>query len=135
MSVLVDTSVWIEFFRNTGAPSTAVLQESAETGSVFRTCGPVTMEVLAGARDDDDLATMTSILDRGLGIQVQPEHFDNAAALYRSCQAEGITVRSIIDCLIAALAIDEDIEILHHDRDFDAIASVSPLRVHPASLS
>ena len=93
------------------------------------------MEVLAGARNDDDLATMTSILDRGLGIQVQPEHFDNAAALYRSCRAQGITVRSIIDCLIAALAIDEDIEILHHDRDFDAIASVSPLRVHAASLS
>lgn len=135
MTVLVDTSVWIEYFRDTGAPGTSFLQRSAEGDGLFRTCGPVIMEVLAGARNDDHLATMTSILSRGRGIATQPEHFDSAAALYRACRAQGITVRSMMDCLIATIALDEDVEVLHHDRDFDAIAQVVPLRIHPASVN
>lgn len=135
VTVLVDTSVWIEYFRDTGVPGTAFLQKSADSDGAFRTCGPVIMEVLAGARNDDDLATMTSILSRGHGILTQPEHFDGAASLYRACRAQGITVRSMIDCLIATIAMDEDVEVLHHDRDFGAIAQVIPLRIHPASIN
>jgi predicted nucleic acid-binding protein len=93
------------------------------------------MEVLAGARSDAHLDTIVSILGRGRDIPVTLQHFDDAAAVYRLCRTEGVTVRSMIDCLIAAIAMSEDVELLHQDRDFAAIASVVPLRVHPASMN
>jgi predicted nucleic acid-binding protein len=51
-----------------------------------------------------------------------------ATDLYRAARRAGITVRSGVDCLIAACAIRNDLEVLHRDRDFDALATVSPLR-------
>jgi predicted nucleic acid-binding protein len=58
--------------------------------------------------------------------------FLEAAALYRSVRRKGITVRSSVDCLIAACALRHDIEVLHRDRDFARIAEIAPLRVRTA---
>ena len=55
-----------------------------------------------------------------------------AAELYRSARRSGITIRSTVDCLIASVCIRERVPILHADRDFDRLALVSPLVVHPA---
>lgn len=93
------------------------------------------MEVLAGARNDTDLERIAGILARGRDIAVDVRHFESAAVIHRMCGKEGITVRSLIDCLIAAIALSEDVEVLHHDRDFNAIARVVPLRIHPESLT
>ncbi len=54
--------------------------------------------------------------------------FDEAVDLYRLARRIGITVRSSVDCLIAVCAIRNDLTLLHHDRDFDRIARISPLR-------
>jgi predicted nucleic acid-binding protein len=64
------------------------------------------------------------IVESPLGVDVVLE----AAGLYRTARARGVTVRSSVDCLIAACALRHDLEVLHRDRDFDAIARVSPLR-------
>ena len=81
------------------------------------------------------LDTIHGILALGSDIPVDLKHFEEAAALYRACRAQGVTIRSLIDCLIAVLAMAEGVEVLHHDRDFDAIARVVPLRIHPGSLA
>ena len=135
MSVLIDTSAWIEYFRNTDSPANEATRQQIEAIEPFVNCGPVTMEVTAGARNDDVFDVITSVLMRGVTVAIRPHYFDNASALYRECRSSGITIRSMIDCLVAVVALDNDLELLHHDRDFDAIASVAPLRVHPASLS
>lgn len=135
MSVLIDTSAWIEYFRNTGSSADDATRRQIEAVEPFVNCGPVTMEVTAGARDDTVLDVITSVLMRGVTVATRPHYFDDASAVYRECRGAGITIRSMIDCLVAVVALDNDLELLHHDRDFDAIASVLPLRVHPASLS
>jgi predicted nucleic acid-binding protein len=58
--------------------------------------------------------------------------FEHAAQLYRTCRRRGVTVRKTIDCLIAALCIEEDVELFHNDSDFDAITRVAPLQVYRA---
>ena len=93
------------------------------------------MEVLAGARNVDHLNAIVRVLERGADIPLSLRHFEDAAAIYRTCRGRGTTVRSMVDCLIAAIAISEDMEILHKDRNFGAIASVFPLRIHPASMN
>ena len=89
------------------------------------------MEVLAGAHGERHLRDLRGLLARGTTVPVGPAHYDEAALLYRICRREGATVRRLIDCLIAAAAIDADLPVLHHDSDFDVLARYTPLRVAP----
>ncbi|MFM7258852.1 MAG: PIN domain-containing protein, partial [Acidimicrobiaceae bacterium] len=69
---------------------------------------------------------------RATTIKTESVDYDNAAAIYRACRKLGVTVRAQIDCLIAAIAIRTNTKIIHHDSDFDAIAQVTKLKIHPA---
>lgn len=87
------------------------------------------MEILAGARDIGEeeairarLAAVELIPVRGL------EDFETAAEIFRRCRSAGATIRSLVDCLIAAVAIREDVPILHNDGDFEVIARHTELR-------
>ena len=60
------------------------------------------------------------------------EVVEEAVDLYRRARHAGLTIRSSVDCLIAACAIRHDLEVLHHDRDFEMLATLSPLRVRNA---
>jgi predicted nucleic acid-binding protein len=66
---------------------------------------------------------------------IGPVDYDEAAALYRSCRRAGRTVRKLIDCLIAAVAIRTETPLLHADGDFSTLAQHTPLRIHPASAA
>jgi predicted nucleic acid-binding protein len=61
-----------------------------------------------------------------------PSDFEDAAAVARMCRRGGDTPRSQLDCLITAVALRSDAEVLHRDRDFDMIARHTPLRIHGA---
>ena len=87
------------------------------------------MEVLAGARDDLQLATVSRALDQATVIPMQSSDYDRAAALYRRCRWQGETVRKLLDCLIAAVAIRVGIPVLHNDRDFDVLARHTELQI------
>lgn len=122
---LIDTSVWIEV-----KAGRLDLSPAMAAGEVV-TFLPIVQEVLQGIRDDamyaDSLELMTRLprLEDPLGEPL----FRESIELYRGARARGITVRSWIDCLIAAAALRNDVEIWHRDRDFDALASFTPLRV------
>lgn len=124
--ILVDTSVWIEVFR---ARRPLDLEAVADFDDVV-TCLPVVQEVLQGFRDEAAYrrahAAMfaLAIVESPLGADV----FTEAVTLYRSARRTGSTVRASVDCLIAACAIRHDLEVLHRNRDYAAIAEVSPLR-------
>ncbi len=124
--VLVDTSVWIEVFRK---PSRLRLETVVDFDEVV-TCLPVVQEVLQGFDDEPaflkarqamlSLPIIEAPLDRDVFLQ--------AADLYRAARRTGLTIRSGIDCVVAACAIRNQLEVLHKDRDFDALAKVSALK-------
>jgi predicted nucleic acid-binding protein len=125
--VLVDTSVWVEFFRK---PSRVDLPSVVDLDEVV-TCLPVLQEVLQGFREETaftiarDAMLALPIVEAPLGQDV----FEEAVGLYRRARATGLTVRSSVDCLIAACALRHGLTVLHRDRDFGSLARVSPLRV------
>ena len=124
---LVDTSAWIEYLRDTGSPACVRVGELLEAD--LATCDVVRMELLAGARDEQHRRDLRRLIARAAFVPLQPGDFDRAAALYRQCRSRGETVRVLIDCLIAALAIRVDMPVLHCDVDFDVLARHTPLRV------
>ena len=125
---LIDTSAWIEFLRNTGSEACILVDKLLAHEPVI--CDVVRMEVLAGARDESHLLMLHSLLARAKVIPILSEDYDNAAALYRHCRRQGETVRKLVDCLIASVAIRAGIPILHNDADFDALARHTGLRVY-----
>jgi predicted nucleic acid-binding protein len=123
--VLVDTSAWIEIFK-TDSP---VQIETVVDFDDIVTCLPVVQEVLQGFSSEPAfLRARDSML--ALPIVESPlsqDVFSAAVDLYRSARRAGVTIRSSIDCLIAACAIRNGLEVLHVDRDFDGLARISPL--------
>jgi predicted nucleic acid-binding protein len=126
---LVDTSIWIEVFRRTRPLDLAAIVDFEDVV----TCLPVIQEVLQGFRDERDFRIARDalfampVVESPLGSDVVLE----AVGLYRTGRGRGLTIRSSVDCVIAACALRHDLEVLHRDRDFAAIARISALRHRP----
>jgi predicted nucleic acid-binding protein len=128
--ILVDSSAWIEFQRATGSAVDERLTNAIETDEPLATLGLVVLEVLAGARDEQQARDLRRLLDRCSFVPLEePSDWELAAALYRACRRAGTTVRRLPDCLIAVLAIRVGADLLYQDADFDAIAQHAPLAV------
>lgn len=127
--MIVDSSAWIEFLRREPMNPTRMRVESALTAGIAAHCEPVAMEVLAGARDDAHMRRLQGLLARSALHRVDETHWVTAARLYRTCRQRGETVRKMIDCLIAAVAIDAGLPVLHADKDFEVLARHTPLRL------
>ena len=85
------------------------------------------MEILAGA-GDDTYGKLERLVNGLPSLTVEPAvDFRAAATIYREARRGGRTIRSLNDCLIAAIAIRHETEVVHRDADFDVIASVAPL--------
>lgn len=114
--LLVDTSVWIELFRKGSVLNARTAFDIEEAV----TCPPVVQEVLQGFRDESayrlarDAMLALPIVESPLGLEVYHEAID----LYRMARRQGLTVRSSVDCLIAACALRHNLTVLHLDRDF-----------------
>ena len=128
--ILVDTSAWVEFLRDTGSPVCNLVDELL-VGEIA-VCDVVRMEILAGARDESHLRTLRRLLARATVIRTQNTDYDDAAALYRRCRRQGETVRKLIDCLIAAVAIRAGLPIVHYDSDFNVLARHTELQLYEA---
>ena len=127
----MDTSAWVEYLRGTGSSVHRQVRRLIELDRPLHTTDVVVMEVMAGGRDDAHAARLRRLLSRcefvateGLG------DFEQAAALYRQCRTAGETVRALTDCLIAAVAMRAGVDVLHADRDFDALARLTELELH-----
>ena len=127
--ILVDSSVWIDYFRGTATPQSDKLD--VLLGSSRLAVGDLILtEVLQGVRDDRQFQSVRRTLDAfdlvelgGKNIAIQ------AAKNYRTLRGLGVTVRKTIDTIIATRCIEDGLELLHADRDFDAFESYLGLRV------
>lgn len=125
---LVDTSVWIDALRTQPrAPARRLLQLELSDAALF-ICGPVLQELLQGARDELTLARYLRLFatQRFAPMQDPRQTYADAGHLYARCRWRGVTPRSSNDCLIARIAIEHDLTLLHDDTDFDKIAKVQP---------
>lgn len=124
--ILVDTSAWIGYLRGDERPAVVRLQALLDRGVPVAVTSIVAQELLQGVAT----AEAFERLERYLASQVRVEPSDpwlaavEAARIYGACRAAGVTVRSTVDCLIARIAIEYDMLLLHDDRDFDEMARV-----------
>ena len=125
--ILIDTSAWIEFLRDTGSPVCERVDALLEVETAV--CDAIRMEVLAGARDEQHLRSLRGLLARAVILPTEPVDYEEAAVLYRRCRSGGETVRRLIDCLIGAVAIRAGAAVLHCDSDFDVVARHTPLLI------
>lgn len=117
--VLVDTSVWIDYFNGQNNPTTEKLDDLLST-TIVVVGDLILAEVLQGFRNDSDYHTAKNLLlDLDLHTLVGVEIAQKAAENFRVLRKKGITVRKTIDCLIATYCIEHGIPLLYTDRDYD----------------
>lgn len=130
--IVVDTSVWIEFFRATGSSAHLTLRALLADRAALATTEIVVMEVLAGVRSQTEHRAVRAQL---LGLPVLAlrglRDYERAADLYRGLRRGGVTPRQLTDALIALCAVDAGAELLHADPDFDLLAAQLRLAIHP----
>jgi predicted nucleic acid-binding protein len=125
---LVDTSVWIEAQSATNTRPVQHLRQLLGSGTKVGVCAPVVQEFLQGARNITHLQKMCAWMTSQNFYVSSDSFFCSVAAaeLYARCRWRGITPRSATDCLIAQLAVEHDLILLHNDRDYEKIAKIEP---------
>lgn len=128
--ILVDTTVWIDWFNGINSPQTSRVATYIMGNCPIWVPPVVVQETLQGVRDDKQYGIVRSSL-----LALNLFQFDafttamGAADLYRRLRKKGVTIRKANDCLIAHHALLADMTLLHNDSDFDLIASHTPLKV------
>ena len=122
MRVLVDTSAWVDFLNGSPSPAADAVAELLQGDDDVCTCGLVVAEVFQGLRRDRgrdairrSFEDMTYLEPPGIHLYLR------AAEVYRALRDRGKTVRSTVDCIIAAIAEAGGCDLLARDRDMDAI--------------
>lgn len=131
---LVDTSVWIDFLRGRATPHVRALRELLAGEEIVGVAPIILQEVLQGAESEERFEKWRKYF-AGLCCYTPADPIEShvaAARLYQSCRRAGRTPRSSNDCLIARIAVEHALVLLQDDRDFEAIAAVTPaLRLYP----
>lgn len=119
--ILVDTSVWIDFFAGREMPHVVALEDAINRDDEICLCGVILAETLQGIRKDSDYRKTKQFFDSLLFLPVDRQTYIRAAELFRRLRKKGITISKPIDCMIAAVAVENDLPLLHNDCDFDQI--------------
>jgi predicted nucleic acid-binding protein len=126
--VIVDTSVWIDFFAGRDSWQAGLLAQELADEQPIGLTDVIYTEILQGIKDDRVLLGVERQLPALDLFRLEgQDDFRNAAQLYRDARRQGLTIRRTTDCLIATVCIRADRPLLHHDVDFDHLAFVSPL--------
>lgn len=135
-SVLVDTSVWIDFFNGPDDSKEAeILKILINENFDICICPMIYQEILQGIRDDRVFEDIKNIINNFRMLNTEIMHVtDHSIVLYRSLRKKGVTIRKSNDCMIASYAIVNNIPIYHKDRDFEQISSGSKLKIFNIDL-
>jgi len=128
--IVVDTTVWADWFNGINTPQIHHLRRALEEGDVGVTPLILT-EVLQGFRADRAFARARAVLVRLPILALDIDGHVAAAQLFRSLRRKGVTVRGAVDCIIAQTCIAIGAELLSADRDFEVIARHTRLRLRP----
>ncbi|MCF6263134.1 MAG: PIN domain-containing protein [Xanthomonadales bacterium] len=125
---LVDTSVWVDYIRGSETVVVEFLDNLLLMPMVVGLTDQIYMEILQGARSEAGFEKLqryfsTQIFYRFKDFQLSHE---SAARLFFKCRCQGITVRSSNDCLTAQYALENELILLHHDKDFIQLGKIAP---------
>jgi hypothetical protein len=125
---LVDTSVWIDFFKNHQPPAVEKFYQLLDSKQNYGITELIYQEVIQGALNEKDFTNLADYLISQTLFYPKhhPETYKQAAYLYFTCRRRGITIRSTIDCVITQIAIEHELILLHNDNDFIQLAKVFP---------
>jgi predicted nucleic acid-binding protein len=127
--LMVDSTVWIDYFNGVRSPHTERLDALLDQDLIL--VGDLILaEALQGFRRDEDFAQAYQALNKFAQVSiVSPELAVKSAQNFRRLRQKGLTVRKTIDSLIATWCIENDVPLLHHDQNFDLYAILLGLRV------
>ena len=118
MMVLVDTTVWIDFFSARSYPHVKALENLILNREDICLCGIILTEILQGIRKDSEFNRTRDLLANLIFLSMPYSIFLRSAEIYRNLRRKGITIRKPMDCIIASVALEHDIPLLHNDKDF-----------------
>ena len=123
---LVDTSVWIDYIQGRDARQVHFLDDLLKNPLAVGLSDLIYMEILQGAKDQRTFDLFRSYFSGQQFYRFSDPELSHvsAAQIYYDCRRQGVTVRSTLDCLIAQCAIEHELILLHHDRDFKHMASI-----------
>ncbi len=124
---LIDTSVWIDVFRDSSRARSRQLERRIAEGMPLL-CRFTQLELLQGARNQVEWEVLDEYLSGQQYLEMKETTWQQAARLYFGLRRAGKTVRSAIDCCIAQLAIENEAVLLHRDGDFVTLSEQSPLQ-------
>ncbi len=127
--ILVDTSVWIDHFKGRDTRQVVYLSEAILRHDDICLCGLILTEILQGVRSDTEYKKVKAGLASLVFLPMAIQSYYLAAEIYRSAKGKGETIRSSMDCLIAACAIEHNTHLLQADRDYSTIAKFSKLKI------
>ena len=129
--ILVDSSVWIDFFKGSNTDPVQILERLLQEEEDLSLADYILTEVLQGFKKDTDFERARKyFLLFPIYSLSSPDSYIQAARIYRLCRQRGITIRNPADCLIAQTALENDLVLLHDDSDFDRLAEVIPLATY-----
>ena len=128
--VLIDTSAWIDFFRGTSSAQAMAVETLIVERADICVCGVIITEILQGIRDNRQFEKTRDLLETMVFLPMNRETFIRSAQLYRMLRKKGFTVRKPVDCMIAAVAIEHEIPLLHKDKDFLPLEKHGALKVY-----
>jgi predicted nucleic acid-binding protein len=130
---LVDTSVWIDFLKEKRTKAVDLFQQILASEITYGITGIIYQEILQGASTEKDFNKLESYFSTQRFFEPKDSlsTYQNAAQLYFNCRRKGITLRSSIDCLIAQIAIENKVTLLHNDKDFVNIKRIAALSIAP----
>lgn len=128
--ILVDTSALIGFLKGEDNDSSRKLRNVLENHMPFGITSQIFQEVLQGAGSKTEYEKLKRYLEsqRFFHPKDPIAAYAHAARIYFDCRKKGITLSSTIDCLIAQIALEHDLSLLHNDRDFEAMTAAIPLK-------
>ena len=130
--VLVDTSVLIDFFKGKDNIPCRKFHNVLESTIPFGITSQILQELLQGTKNINEFNKLKIYLESQQIFHPKDiiESYIQAARIYFNCRKKGITIRSTIDCLIAQIAMENNLSLLHNDSDFDAMARVIQLKLY-----
>lgn len=132
--ILVDTTVWIDFFANRDTSHVRKLITILNQNVELCLCGVILTEILQGIKNIKEYNRVHNLMESLFFLEMKKETFLFSAEIYKKLRSKGITIRKTLDCMIAAVAMEHNVPLLHNDRDFDPIEKHFSLKIIPSTF-
>jgi len=127
---VVDTSVWIDFFRGKASEKCKLLVRLIDEGGDIAYTGVILTEVMMGFKKEEHIKSALELFKKNfIYLESSESTYLLASKIYRTARKHGLTIRSSIDCIISASALEHKASLLENDKDFVSISKICDLNL------